>query len=209
MQAPNKTIGAFWDALLRGGRDFGKNPLGEIIVAMLFILFSLLGFTFGLAAMLYLLYLDPLWRADPAGRMLHFTRYFQSSFRLWAGFLLGGLIWLFLVGPMVSGWGIVPVFLLVQPLWIAILLVHRFDLSPWTALGAAWRLFCEFPATAFSLVALGMVACAPMLLGSLFLPVGNPLSLFSVATLPIAFRAMLYRMEVARLQLAAIIQQVL
>lgn len=177
---------------------FRANPVGESILAFLFLVACATGILLGPAAVLYLWHLNPQAPLGPM-RALLLTQRLQGSRRVATAFWLGLAMWVIAVLPSLHHplLGIPACVLLIQPLWLALVLADRFDLPLPVALRATLRLFLDAPGKALPCVGFGLLAAS----GSLAFGIGV------LITLPIALRATLRWLDNAPTELSAAIQR--
>lgn len=184
---------------LKDGFDiFRANPLGESLLALLFLLACATGILLGPAAVLYLWHFNPQAPEGPM-RALLLTQRLQGAKRMPTSFWLGLGIWFVAVLPSLHHplLGIPAWLLLSQPLWIALLLADRFDLTLPVALRAAFGFLLNAPRKAFPCVLFGLLAASGVCLFGIGV----------LITLPIALRATLRWLDGAPVELAAAVQR--
>lgn len=177
---------------------FRANPVGESLLAFLFLLACATGILLGPAAVLYLWHLSPQAPVGPM-RTLLLTQRLQGTRRVATTFWIGLMIWIIAVLPSLRHplLGVPAWFLLTQPLWLAILLTDRFDLSFPVALRATFHFLLNAPAKAFPCLILGLLAHAGIFLFGIGI----------LITLPIALRATLHWLDGAPAELSVAIQR--
>ena len=185
---------------LREGFDrFLRNPLGEAIAAMLFLFAAFTGILLGMGSILYLSHLSTDSAQNPMLARMRLLQPLQNPQRTSTAFWLGIMIWIIAILPNFQSvlLGIPIAWLLIQPLWSALLIANHYALSPLIALRTIWFLTLHAPAVAFRLYALGLLAFSGLFLFGIGI----------CATLPISIFAALRVLETSRLEITAAIQR--
>lgn len=177
---------------------FRANPVGESILAFLFLLACATGILLGPAAVLYLWHLNPQAPLGPM-RPLLLTQRLQGTRRVATAFWIGLMIWVIALLPSLRHplLGMPAWLLLTQPLWLALILADRFDLSLPVALRATLHFLLNAPSKALPCLLLGLLAHAGLFLFGIGI----------LITLPIALRATLCWLDGAPAELSAAIQR--
>lgn len=186
-------------ACLKDGFDyFRSNPVGEAILAFLFLVACATGILLGPAAVLYLWHLSPMAPVGPL-RALYLTQRLQGTRRIATAFWLGLGIWIIAVLPSLHHplLGFPVWLLLTQPLWLALVLTDRFDLPLPVALRATLEFLFSAPAKAVPCLLFGLLAFS----GTCLFGIGV------LITLPVALRAMLRWLDGASVELSAAVQK--
>lgn len=187
-----------FDCLKEGFDRFRANPVGEALLAFLFLVACATGILLGPAAVLYLWHLNPQVPEGPL-RALLLTQRLQGTRRMATAFWLGLGIWVVAVLPSLHHplLGLPAWLLLTQPLWLAIVLTDRFDLSLPVAFRATLGFLIGSPAKALPCLLFGLLATSGVCLFGIGI----------LITLPVALRATLRWLDTAPTELAAAIQK--
>lgn len=185
--------------LKEGVQRFVRNPLGEVVVALFFLLAVVTGIFAGIGSLLYLRRLRDDAPTAGMGGLLLLLQQSQDAKGIRASFWLGVLVWIFLFFPSFSclfayiplGW------LLASPCCLALALIERYELSFTIALKAVWFFLVGAPLHALMSFALILLAFSGVLLGGIGV-------LFS---LPVALYALLRHLDSCSTPLAVAIQK--
>lgn len=166
--------------LQEGLERFLRNPLGEAIAAALFLLASATGILLGGAALLYLSWLSPK-HDNPMMAQMQLMQQLQGVHRMKAAFWIGLVIWIIVILPSFQSpfFGIPIGWIVLQPLWCALLLTHRYDLPCGVALKSVYQLTLQSPAVAFRLYALGLLAFSGLFCFGVGIFITLPIALFA------------------------------
>lgn len=167
--------------LQEGFERFLRNPLGEAVAAALFLLAATTGILLGGAALLYLSHLMPKKIDHPMMAQMQLLQQIQGVHRTTAAFWIGLFIWIIVLLPSFQSpfLGIPIGWILLQPLWCALLLTHRYDLPCAVALKSVYQLTLQSPAMAFRLYALGLLAFSGLFLFGVGIFITLPIALFA------------------------------
>lgn len=182
---------------------FCLTPLQFALGTFLFLLVSLTAILTGPAALLWMWHVSPERPIGPLGDIvgsMTLVSRLHGTNRIPAAFWLGLLIWVFglLPGLHHALFGIIPLcVLLVQPLWLALVLVDHYNLRLSVALKSVTFLCLNAPSVALPAMAFGLLGwCGILLFG-----VGI------LITLPVAIHAQLRWLQDRHIFLVAAIQK--
>lgn len=194
---------SFLEALRMGWARFCLAPLQFALATLLFLLLALTAILTGPAALLWMWYVSPERPVGPLGNLvggMTLLNRLHGTNRIPAAFWLGLVIWVFglLPGFHHALLGIIPLcVLLVQPLWLALVFVDRYNLRLSVALKSVTLLCLNVPSVALPAMAFGLLGWS----GALLFGVGI------LITLPIAIHAQLRWLQDRYIFLVAAIQK--
>jgi hypothetical protein len=147
-------------ALHAGWHYFCNHYTGLVFATLGILLAASTGILFGLGAMLYLAYMTQQRDQAPLLSKLAIIQQLQGAYRLATMFWLGIAIWAIIVFPTFQSpfLGVPLSWLIIQPLWLALMMSFRYDLSLVTALKSVWHLTIAYPRVAIQLYLLGLLA---------------------------------------------------
>lgn len=185
--------------LQAGFQRFLRNPIGEVLAAALFLLAAVSGIFLGVGAILYLFHLSPNNNSHSPLAQLQIAQQLQGIHRTTTAFWLGIFLWIIAIFPSFQNliFGIPFSWLLMQPLWCALLVSNRYDLSLSIALKTILHFTFDTPGAACRLYALGLLAFSGLFCFGIGIFI----------TLPIAIEASLRQMELMHRELTAAIQR--
>ena len=178
---------------------FCRRPAEEACLAAFFLLAACTGILLGPAALAYFWHHNPANLSPPPASTLLLMQRLQGAPRTATSFWIGFGIWLLAALPACAHplLGLPLWMLLMQPLWLALLLTDRFDLSLPTALKATGCFLLGAPQQAFTLMLFGLLALSGIGL----------LGIGILITHPLFTRAQLTYLDTCTLELAAAIQR--
>ena len=194
---------SFLEALRMGWARFCLAPLQFALATLLFLLLALTAILTGPAALLWMWYVSPERPVGPLGNLvggMTLLNRLHGTNRIPAAFWLGLVIWVFglLPGFHHALLSIIPLcVLLVQPLWLALVFVDRYNLRLSVALKSVTFLCLNAPSVALPAMAFGLLGWS----GALLFGVGI------LITLPIAIHAQLRWLQDRHIFLVAAIQK--
>ena len=159
-----------------------RDPLGEVLAAALFLLAAITGLFTGVGALMYLLHLAPKEGCDPITLQLQMMQRFRGTRRVSSAFWLGLLLWLIVVLPNLQNpiFGVPAAWLILQPVWLALLMADRYDLTLPIALKATYHFTMLSPAAAIQLYLLGLLAFAGLFCFGIGILITLPIALYAI-----------------------------
>ena len=178
---------------------FLRDPVGEMLLTLLFLLGAMSGVFCGPAALLYLWHHSPHRPPTSANAVILQMQRLQSGRRLPAALGFGLSMWsLAWVPALVSPVFGLPLWIfLVQPIWLMLVLADYFDLTFGVAFRTFFYFLVSYPKQAFLAMLLAFLGFAGMLLFGVGI----------LMTFPIFTRALLTFLSQYPRQLAAAVQR--
>ncbi len=186
-------------SIQEGFQRIREKPLEDLLGVLLFLFGAMTGILFGFSALLYLWYCSHHRQLKNITSIFLFIQRLQGTQRLTSAFWLGLSIWGIFCLPILlpSEIGLLLWWLLIQPFWLALFLVDRFDLSLHTVFKTLIA-FLQFAPKQFMVcIILGLLTFC----GLFFFGIGILL------TLPIGVYAELRLLDVLQAKLSIAIQK--
>ena len=172
-------------AYLRSGfQALIQNPLGETIGTFAFVLACMTILLCGPAAAIYFWMHSPERPAGPMGMMLTAER-FRNTKRMNTLFWIGIIMW---AASALLGWafhltGLAVVLLIQQPLWLAMMIADRYDLTLGVALKTTFVYIVTAPMQALPILLLGLLGTSGLAIGLIGVLFTMPIALHAALRL--------------------------